>query len=529
MSMSRSFVAIMFLAVLAFVTTAMAQPPETVNFQGTLKTSGGMAVPDGNYNLTFRIYNQSVGGSPLWTEVQNVAVSGSLFNVILGLANPLSLPFDEQYWLGIQVDVDPELTPRVPLTSVPYALNVADGKVVKSLNGLTDDVNILAGANINVSTMGQDITISGTGAIADNDWNVSGVDMTSIPPGNVGIGLMPSTKLDVAGNIRAGTSTTDGSFLARTVDGTYASSFGGDHGGHGSQLEMYSEDGNRTFFVEPDVDTEGGFLEVFRSDVFGGFVVDGNFAGTMSSRVSIFGTGSSVDFRTDLTGDSAVQLPTDAVAATEQLNEPGLASNEANATSELILPTTVTTIVSRTITCPTDGYVLVLSNCEIELNPTGTFLYATVGVSNTSGGLPNNQDLSYYLPNGVPTGVYLTPHAASGVFPVTAGSHTFYLNGSANTSGAASVWDAQLNVVFFPTAYGMVVDTGAKSALAAFDQFASPSIAAPAPTAADLAAERAESEAFDQARIQEELAAMRAQLAALQARLDNANVPEGGR
>ena len=86
--MSRLFVAVMFLAALALVTTAVAQPPETVNFQGTLKTSGGMAVPDGNYNLTFRIYNQSVGGSPLWTEVQNVAVSGSLFNVILGLANP---------------------------------------------------------------------------------------------------------------------------------------------------------------------------------------------------------------------------------------------------------------------------------------------------------------------------------------------------------------------------------------------------------------------------------------------------------
>jgi hypothetical protein len=527
--MPRSFIAVMLLAVLALVTTAVAQPPETVNFQGTLKTSGGMAVPDGNYNLTFRIYNQSVGGSPLWTEVQNVAVSGSLFNVILGLANPLSLPFDAQYWLGIQVDVDPELTPRVPLTSVPYALNVADGKVVKSLNGLTDDVNIQAGANINVSTSGQNITISGTGAIADNDWNVSGVDMTSIPTGNVGIGLTPGAKLDVAGDIRAGTDATAGSFIARVGNGTLASSFGGNLAGFGGQIALVAEDGHQTFAVEPDFNGEGGFVVVNRSNGANGFVVDGNYASTLSTDVVVSGTGSSVEFRTDLSGDSAVVLPSDAVSATEQLNEPGLASNEANATSELVLPTAVTTIVSRTINCPTSGYVLVLANCEIELNTSGTTLYATVGVSNTFNSLPNNQDLSFYLPNGATSGLYLTPHAASGVFPVSAGSHTFYLNGSASTSGLASVWDAQLNVIFFPTAYGTVVDTGSKSALAFFDQFKSPSVTAPAPTAADLAAERAESESFDQARIQEELSAMRAQLAALQARLDHANVPEGGR
>jgi hypothetical protein len=529
--MPRLLIAVMLMLMpaLALVTTAVAQPPETVNFQGTLKTSGGMAVPDGNYNLTFRIYDQAVGGAPLWSEVQNVAVAGSLFNVILGLANPLSLPFDQQYWLSIQVDVDPELTPRIPLTSVPYALNVADGKVVKSLNGVTDHVNLLGGANINVSTVGQDITISGTGAVADNDWNVTGVDMTSIPTGNVGIGLVPGTKLDVAGDVRAGTASTPGRLLARIGNGTLASIFGGDYAGYGSLIQTIAEDGNETFSIEPDVDGEGGFILLRRSNAAYGFIVDGNYGGTFSSNVIASGTGSSVEFRTDLTGDDAVQLPTDAVAALELLDEPGLASNEAFATSSLSLPTSTTTIVSRTINCPTGGFVLVVANCEIELTASGSSIYATVGVSNSLATLPDNQDLSFYLPSTAANGLYLTPHAASGIFPVSAGSHTFYLNGNANISGVARIWDAQLNVIFFPTAYGLVVDAGSKNALVAFDQFKNPSASAPAPTAADLAAERAESEAFDQARIQEELSAMRAKLAALQQRLENLNAPQDGR
>jgi len=45
--------------------------------------------------------------------------------VILGSINPLSndLAFDEQYFLGIQVDTDSEMVPRQTLTSVGYALN----------------------------------------------------------------------------------------------------------------------------------------------------------------------------------------------------------------------------------------------------------------------------------------------------------------------------------------------------------------------------------------------------------------------
>jgi len=52
------------------------------------------------------------------------------------------------------------------LTSTPYSfmtMNVADGRVVKSLNGLKDNINLVAGSNITITPTGNDLTISATG------------------------------------------------------------------------------------------------------------------------------------------------------------------------------------------------------------------------------------------------------------------------------------------------------------------------------------------------------------------------------
>jgi len=42
-------------------------------------------------------------------------------------------------------------------------MNVADGRVVKSLNGLKDNINLVAGSNITITPTGNDLTISATG------------------------------------------------------------------------------------------------------------------------------------------------------------------------------------------------------------------------------------------------------------------------------------------------------------------------------------------------------------------------------
>jgi hypothetical protein len=103
---------------------ALAQAPRTMSYQGLLKEVGGTVVPDGTYNVTFRIYGLPTGGEALWTEPQAVQLRDGVFSAVLGTVNVLDLPFDTTYWISIEVEPDPEL-PRVVLTSAPYALRAA--------------------------------------------------------------------------------------------------------------------------------------------------------------------------------------------------------------------------------------------------------------------------------------------------------------------------------------------------------------------------------------------------------------------
>ena len=119
---SKTTLAVVFL-VLSIPLCAFAEVPRTLNYQGVLTDPDGSAVSDGSYSMTFRIYAVSEGGAPLWEETGTVAVSKGIFSVVLGGSDPIDLPFDEQYWLGIAVDGQDELSPRVPLSSTAYSLN----------------------------------------------------------------------------------------------------------------------------------------------------------------------------------------------------------------------------------------------------------------------------------------------------------------------------------------------------------------------------------------------------------------------
>ncbi len=96
----------------------------SLSIQGILKKSNGVAVEDGTYNITFKLYAAAVGGSALWTETQSgVEVSSGIYSTILGNTNPLSIPFNQIYYLGVTIGSS-ELTPRIQLTSAPYALSL---------------------------------------------------------------------------------------------------------------------------------------------------------------------------------------------------------------------------------------------------------------------------------------------------------------------------------------------------------------------------------------------------------------------
>jgi hypothetical protein len=114
------------IGVFCLTTPAFAGAPRLVNYQGTVSDAGGPL--EGPSNLAFSLYADSLSSTALWTELHNgVPFDNGLFNVILGrfTAIPDSLFGREELWIGITVGSDPEISPRMRLTSVPWAIRAA--------------------------------------------------------------------------------------------------------------------------------------------------------------------------------------------------------------------------------------------------------------------------------------------------------------------------------------------------------------------------------------------------------------------
>jgi hypothetical protein len=282
---------------------------------------------------------------------------------------------------------------------------------------------------------------------------------------------------------------------------------------YGGNLDLYDESNTRTAMLEADVNGTGGYLGIYRTAGALGFTVDGNGLGVQEPIVTITGSSKSVAFDMDQSGTSTVVLPTGSITATETGDEPGVvAYTEGLAT--ITLGSTISTIGSQTITAPAAGYVLVIATGQYEITHTnGTNTDATVGVSMSSTTLPGNQDIRILLPGTVPSGLYAFPVTAHAVFSVSAGPNTFYFLGRED-SGDVRLYDIQLSCLYIATAYGTVEPPAASAG-------ASDDAAAPPRPAIDVAAQRATSEAADNARVERELAAMRAELEAVKARLEN--------
>ena len=114
---------IVVVVVFAFCTTAEAEIPQYISYQGKVTDSGGTPVPDGSYTMRFRIYNAASGGSLLWdSSNQSVTVSQGVANVLLGESPQptLALDFSVDYWLLVTFQ-GVDQSPRVRLTSAGYS------------------------------------------------------------------------------------------------------------------------------------------------------------------------------------------------------------------------------------------------------------------------------------------------------------------------------------------------------------------------------------------------------------------------
>ncbi len=153
--------------------TESAASTGTIAYQGRLANSAGAPITD-TLSMSFRLYSAVTGGTPLWSEQwsgpNGVKVSDGLFNVMLGSLTPIAqsvITGNSNLFLGITVGTDDEMTPRVQLGSVPFAvqaLTVPDGSITKAK--LAADVSLVPPTGSITTTTIAD------GAVTDSKLNI---------------------------------------------------------------------------------------------------------------------------------------------------------------------------------------------------------------------------------------------------------------------------------------------------------------------------------------------------------------------
>jgi hypothetical protein len=214
--------------------------PATINYQGRLLDPAGVPLT-GSHEVIFRIFDDATAGAALWAETRTItADSAGVFAVLLGAVDSIGIAFDGPRWLEVEVGGE-ILAPRREMASVPFAFQSRNSHLIEgfhpdafadsshghsSLDAVDGDpagavfVDDAGNVGVGTQTPSAKLDVAGTAKMAgfalptgaaggrvltsdasgtgtwqapqagtDGDWTVSGDNMYSAVPGNVGIGV----------------------------------------------------------------------------------------------------------------------------------------------------------------------------------------------------------------------------------------------------------------------------------------------------------------------------------------------------
>ena len=290
---------------LSFVTPpkAYATTNATLNFQARLESSSGAIAPDGTYNIEFKLYSASSGGSAEWTEdyllsaSNGVKVANGYLTVNLGsiTAFPNTINWGTPQYLTMNIgstascspfsscSPDGEMSPRLPLTAVPAAFSLESNINASGYNsnltltqpgsgvttgnenfvvqdqGAAGTYSLLTGGSISGATAGVVLQSGTPGTVQTGNFNVSGTGVVGTalqtPLVNTANGTTSATLTIESGNASAGAA---GNVLIDT--GTFTSGTPTVEIGYTHASDVFIGNIGTTGEISIDVGTSGNIL-----------------------------------------------------------------------------------------------------------------------------------------------------------------------------------------------------------------------------------------------------------------------------
>ncbi len=246
-----------------------AATPSAIAFQGFLTDDLGVPLDTTLGSLDAAIYDVLAGGTPLWqAQYLFVPIEQGVFSLELGagIAFPTDLFDGGSLWIGFAVDGGAELAPRTRLLAAPFAnramrASSADalepGAGVTTLNGLTDDITLTAGANVTITPSGNTLTIDASGGGgSDADWTIVGSEIYHDGPGTVAIG---TSNVGTGQVLRVNGDSVFGGDSSSTDGTSEFISLWGTSGGWIFGVQNEATEASTDFFIGKDYTEDGTF------------------------------------------------------------------------------------------------------------------------------------------------------------------------------------------------------------------------------------------------------------------------------
>jgi len=204
-----------YLIMLILVSSIVFSIPNSINIQGKLTNPSGI-IQTGTFNFTFRIYDGYTGGNKLY-EKANLTTSTDARGIYDIILNNVNISFDKQLYLGVEVNANGEMSPRVNLTSVPYSFraNTSDELDVNrsyTVLGLNVTENITLGDKITFrlresidNLVDGFLRISGSVNVTESLIVLGGINVSGDLSVNTEINLTSLGSIFASGTVSAGT------------------------------------------------------------------------------------------------------------------------------------------------------------------------------------------------------------------------------------------------------------------------------------------------------------------------------------